>query len=129
MHVIVRDTEAEAHAAAAHLVAALDDDEGARIRALSLDSQSVGVRRQAELREAANLDGFIEDNLWTGIGRARSGCGAALVGDPDQILAKLQQYRELGIDAFILSGYPHRDEAEWFGRLVLPRLQHAPLQR
>ena len=129
VHVIVRDTEAEAHAAAAHLVAALDDDEGARIRALSLDSQSVGVRRQAELREAANLDGFIEDNLWTGIGRARSGCGAALVGDPDQILAKLQQYRELGIDAFILSGYPHRDEAEWFGRLVLPRLQHAPLQR
>ncbi|MEI7753723.1 MAG: LLM class flavin-dependent oxidoreductase, partial [Actinomycetota bacterium] len=129
VHVIVRDTEAEAHAAAAYLVAALDDDEGARIRAQSLDSQSVGVRRQAELREAANLDGFIEDNLWTGVGRARSGCGAALVGDPDQILAKLQQYRELGIDAFILSGYPHRDEAEWFGRLVLPRLHHAPLER
>ena len=127
VHVIVRETESEARAAAAYLVAALDDDEGARIRARSLDSQSIGVRRQAELREAASLDGFIEDHLWTGIGRARSGCGAALVGDPDQILAKLQAYRELGIEAFVLSGYPHRDEAEWFGRLVLPHLPHAPL--
>ncbi len=127
VHVIVRETESDARAAAAHLVAALDDDEGARIRARSLDSQSVGVRRQAELREAASLDGFIEDHLWTGIGRARSGCGAALVGDPDQILATLHAYQKLGIEAFILSGYPHRDEAEWFGRLVLPHLRHAPL--
>jgi alkanesulfonate monooxygenase len=127
VHVIVRETETEAMAAAAHLVSALDDDEGARIRARSLDSQSVGVRRQAELREAASLDGFIEDNLWTGIGRARSGCGAAIVGDPEQIIAKLGQYRDLGIDAFVLSGYPHRDEAEWFGRLVLPHLDHGPL--
>lgn len=127
VHVIVRETEAEARAAAAHLVAALDDDEGARIRARSLDSESVGVRRQAELREAASLDGFIEDHLWTGIGRARSGCGAALVGDPDQILAKLQEYRDLGIEAFVLSGYPHREEAEWFSRLVLPNLPHGPL--
>ncbi len=127
VHVIVRDTETQARAAAAHLVAALDDEEGARIRARSLDSGSQGVRRQAELRDSANLDGFIEDNLWTGIGRARSGCGAALVGDPDQILAKLQQYRDLGIDAFILSGYPHREEAEWFGRLVLPHLTHGAL--
>ena len=127
VHVIVRDTETAARAAAAHLVAALDDEEGARIRARSLDSQSVGVRRQAELRESASLDGFIEDNLWTGIGRARSGCGAALVGDPDQILAKLQQYRALGIESFILSGYPHREEAEWFAQLVLPHLAHGPL--
>jgi alkanesulfonate monooxygenase len=127
VHVIVRETEAQARAAAAHLVAALDDEVGARIRSRALDSQSVGVRRQAELRDVADPDGFIEDNLWTGIGRARSGCGAALVGDPAQILAKLQQYRDLGIDAFVLSGYPHRDEAEWFGRLVLPHLAHGPL--
>lgn len=127
VHVIVRETETAARAAAAHLVAALDHDEGARIRARSLDSQSAGVRRQAELRESSSLDGFIEDNLWTGIGRARSGCGAALVGDPDQILAKLQHYRDLGIESFILSGYPHREEAEWFARLVLPNLAHGPL--
>lgn len=126
VHVIVRETEAEARAAAAHLVSALDDEVGAQIRARSLDSASVGVRRQAELRDASD-DGFVEDHLWTGIGRARSGCGAAIVGDPDQVRTKLERYVELGIDAFILSGYPHRDEAERFGRLVLPHLDHAPL--
>jgi alkanesulfonate monooxygenase len=69
----------------------------------------------------------VEDNLWTGIGRGRSGCGAAIVGDLDQVLAKLLAYHEMGIDAFILSGYPHLDECERFARDVLPRLDHAPL--
>jgi alkanesulfonate monooxygenase len=125
-HVIVRETEDEARAAAARLVSRLDDAEGARIRARSLDSASAGVRRQAELRDAATGDGFVEDHLWTGVGRARSGCGAAIVGDPDQVRAKLEQYRGLGIDAFILSGYPHLDECDLFGQLVLPDLDHAP---
>jgi alkanesulfonate monooxygenase len=123
VHVIVRETEAEARAAAAHLIAAVDDAEGERIRARSLDSTSVGVRRQAELRTAADDDGFVEDHLWTGIGRARSGAGAAIVGDPDQVLDTLRRYQALGIDSFILSGYPHRDECERFARLVLPRLR------
>jgi len=127
VHVIVRETETEARAAAARLVSKLDDDEGRRIRERSLDSGSEGVRRQAELRDAAGHEGFVEDNLWTGIGRARSGCGAAIVGDPDQVLAKLHAYQDLGIDAFILSGYPHRDECELFARHVLPRLHHEPL--
>ena len=127
VHVVVRETEDEARAAAAHLVAGLDDEAGARIRARSLDSTSVGVRRQGELRDAADLDGFVEPNLWTGIGRARSGCGAAIVGDPDQVVAKLEAYRTLGIDAFILSGYPHLDECRRVAELVLPRLDHAPL--
>jgi alkanesulfonate monooxygenase len=126
-HVIVRETETEARSAAAHLISRLDDRTGDEIRARSLDSQSTGVRRQAELREAASGDGFVEPNLWTGIGRARSGCGAALVGDPDQIVAKLDAYRELGIEAFILSGYPHQDECDRFARSVLPRLDHGPL--
>ena len=86
------------------------------------------MRRQAELRESAD-DGYVEANLWTGIGRARSGCGAAIVGDPDQVLAKLEAYRAEGIDAFILSGYPHAAEADLFARHVLPRLDHAPLAR
>ncbi|HSL58186.1 MAG TPA: LLM class flavin-dependent oxidoreductase [Acidimicrobiales bacterium] len=129
VHVIVRESEAEARAAAAHLVSALDDEVGAAIRARSLDSQSAGVRHQAELRDTADLDGFVEDHLWTGIGRARSGCGAAIVGDPDQVRAKLERYRELGVDAFILSGYPHHAECERFARLVLPELAHAPLPR
>ncbi len=124
VHVIVRETEADAVAATARLMSRLDDAAGSAIRARSLDSQSAGVQRQAELRATASDDGFVEENLWTGIGRARSGCGAAIVGDPDQILAKLAAYRALGIDSFILSGYPHREEAEHFGRLVLPHLNH-----
>ena len=126
VHVIVRETESEARAAADRLLSKLDAATGDAIRAKSLDSQSVGVQRQAELRDAAS-DGYVEDNLWTGIGRARSGCGAALVGDPDQIVAKLQAYQAAGMEAFILSGYPHAAEADLFSRHVLPKLQHGPL--
>ncbi len=78
------------------------------------------------MRESAGGE-YAEDNLWTGIGRARSGCGAAIVGDPDQVLAKLDAYRAEGIEAFILSGYPHAAEADLFARHVLPRLDHGPL--
>jgi alkanesulfonate monooxygenase len=128
VHVVVRESEGEARDAADRLLSRLDDATGAAIRARSLDSQSAGVRRQAELREGSD-DGYAEANLWTGIGRARSGCGAAIVGDPDQVLAKLEAYRAEGIDAFILSGYPHAAEADLFARHVLPRLDHAPLAR
>jgi alkanesulfonate monooxygenase len=127
VHVVVRETEAAARDAAERLLSRLDAPAGDAIRAKSLDSQSVGVRRQAELRETASNDGYAEDNLWTGIGRARSGCGAAIVGDPDQVLKKLQAYQALGIEAFILSGYPHQAECDLFARHVLPQLNHGPL--
>lgn len=126
-HVIVRETETEARDYASRLLSKLDDDTGDAIRAKSLDSQSEGVRRQAALREAAGHEGYVEDNLWTGIGRARSGCGAAIVGNPDQVLAKLRRYQAMGIEAFILSGYPHIDECKLFARHVLPHLNHGPL--
>ena len=129
VHVVVRETDSLARQAADRLLSRLDAVEGDAIRNRSLDSGSVGVRRQAELRQAAIGDGFVEDNLWTGIGRARSGCGAAIVGDPDQVLAKLNAYRALGLEAFILSGYPHVAEADLFSRHVLPRLDHGPLAR
>ncbi|MYJ42947.1 MAG: LLM class flavin-dependent oxidoreductase [Acidimicrobiaceae bacterium] len=128
-HVIVRETPEAARAAAAGLVSRLDDSVGAAIRGRSLDAASVGVRRQAELRGLSDGDGYVEANLWTGIGRARSGAGAAIVGDPDEVVAKLEQYRGVGIDAFILSGYPHRDECDRVGRHVLPRLDHGHLAR
>ena len=128
-HVVVRDSEAEARAAADRLLSKLDAAEGATIRARSLDATSAGVAAQAALRETAADDGYAEPNLWTGVGRARSGCGAAIVGDPDQVLAKLEAYRAMGIEAFILSGYPHLAEADLFARHVLPRIAHAPLQR
>ena len=127
VHVIVRESEAEARAYTRKLMSKLDPETGDAIRKSSLDASSFGVRRQAEMRDEADADGFVEDNLWTGIGRARSGCGAAIVGDPDQVLAKLEVYKELGFDAFILSGYPHAQECDLFARYVLPRINHAPL--
>ena len=128
VHVIVRETEAEARAYARHLLSRLDADAGDAIRKRSLDHASVGVRRQAEIREAADDEGFTEENLWTGIGRARSGCGAAIVGDHEQVLNKLNAYRALGIEAFILSGYPHTAECDLFARHVLLKLEHGPLE-
>jgi alkanesulfonate monooxygenase len=128
-HVIVRETEAEARAYADRLLSKLDAQQGEAIRNKSLDTQTFGVAHQAELREqAAANDGYLEDNLWTGIGRARSGCGAAIVGDPDQVLAKINAYREVGIEAFILSGYPHINECDMFARYVLPKLEHGRLE-
>ena len=127
VHVIVRESEAEARAAARRLVSRLDDDAGDAIRARSLDHASAGVRQQAAVRDGADDEGYVEDHLWTGIGRARSGCGAALVGDPDQVLAKLRAYQALGIEAFILSGYPHARECDLFARYVLPELDHGRL--
>lgn len=127
VHVIVRETETEARDAASALIAAVDAQTGDSIRNRSLDSQSTGVRRQAELRDAAGSDGFVEPNLWTGIGRARSGCGAAIVGDPSQVVAKLRRYMDMGIEAFILSGYPHEREARRFAELVLPHLPHGAI--
>jgi len=127
VHVIVRETEAEAKAAAAQLISQVDPATGTAIRNRSLDHASVGVARQGELRDAADNEGFVEDHLWTGIGRARSGAGAAIVGDPDQVRCTLDAYRNLGIDSFILSGYPHLDECDRFARLVLDEFPHAPL--
>ena len=127
VHVVVRETEDEARSAAAHLISAVDAATGDAIRSRSLDSTSVGVRRQTELRESAGNDGFVEPHLWTGIGKARSGCGAAIVGTPQQVIDKIHRYEAMGIEAFIFSGYPHKDEAERFAHLVLPHLNHRPL--
>ena len=129
VHVIVRETETEARGAARRLLSKLDAATGEVIRNKSLDSHSQGAMRQVELRDSADDEGYAEENLWTGIGRARSGCGAAIVGDPDQVVAKLRAYQDLGIDAFILSGYPHVHESDLFARHVLGRMNHAPLLR
>ena len=126
-HVIVRETEGQAMDAARQLVSKLDDQQGELIRNKSLDTASVGVNAQSALRERADADGFAEEHLWTGVGRARSGCGAAIVGDPDQVLGKLLSYQKMGIEAFILSGYPHIEECDLFARYVLPSMDHKKL--
>ncbi|MGY9046680.1 alkanesulfonate monooxygenase [Puniceibacterium antarcticum] len=127
VHVIVRDTEAEAREYAQHLVSQLDDNQGKTIRDRALDAGSLGVSHQAKNRELADMDGFIEPHLWTGVGRARSGCGAALVGSTDQVLSELESYQKMGIRAFILSGYPHIEECRHFGSRVLPQMKTCSL--
>lgn len=127
VHVIVRDTEAEARDYAEHLVAALDDEYGKLIRERAHDATSLGVAHQARARELADTFGYVERHLWTGIGRARSGCGAALVGSTDQVLSEIEAYQKMGIRAFILSGYPHLDEARHFGKRVMPELRTCSL--
>ena len=127
VHIIVRETEAEARDYADALLSKLNLDLGNDIRNRAQDAASLGVARQSQLREQADESYYVEPNLWTGIGLARSGCGAALVGDPDQIVAKLQRYMDMGIRSFILSGYPHQQECELFAKLVLPRLKTVSL--
>ncbi len=123
IHMIVRETEAEARAAARHLMTYVEDEEGKKIRERALDAKSYGVSRQTEIRNMSDDEGFIEPNLWTGIGRARSGCGAAIVGNPEQVLEKLNRYMDMGIRAFIFSGYPHADECKLFAKYVLPNIK------
>jgi alkanesulfonate monooxygenase len=123
VHVIVRESEDEARAAATRLVSQLDDETGRAIKSRALDANSEGVKRQDAQRDRADDEGYIEPQLWSGIGRARSGCGSAIVGDPAQVLAKLERYTDLGVRAFILSGYPLLEECNYFARLVLPKLQ------
>lgn len=127
IHVIVRETEAEARAYARKLMSELEPEKGKEIRERAQDAKSYGVSRQADMRTLADAEGYAEPHLWTGIGRARSGCGAALVGNPRQILAKLKRYHDMGIRSFIFSGYPHLEECENFAKLVLPHLETVSL--
>ncbi len=129
IHVIVRETEAEARSAAQRLVSHLDAETGTMIKHRAQDSKSAGVLVQDDLRKDADEDGYVEPHLWTGIGRARSGCGSAIVGNPDQVRNKLERYMELGFRAFVLSGYPHLDECDLFAQYVLPQLKTCRLPK
>lgn len=123
VHVVVRETEEEACEYAESIISKLDLEAGQELKERALDSKSYGVSRQKQMREQSSGDGYVEPHLWTGISMARSGCGAALVGNPDQIVEKLNRYMDMGIRSFIFSGYPHIDECNRFAELVLPRLK------
>jgi len=127
VHLIVRDTEAEAKEYAEELVSRLDDEYGRLVRDRAHDSTSLGVAHQQRARELADAYGYVEPSLWTGIGRARSGCGAALVGSTDQVMSRIEEYRRMGIRAFIFSGYPHLDECRHAGRRILPNMKTVSL--
>jgi len=123
VHVVVRDTEEEAREYADSIISKLDLGVGQELKDRALDAKSYGVKRQKKMRDQSSSDGYVEPHLWTGIGKARSGCGAALVGNPDQIVEKLYRYIDMGIRSFIFSGYPNIDECNRFAELVLPRLK------
>jgi alkanesulfonate monooxygenase len=128
LHVIVRETEEEAWAAAGDLVKHLDDDVIAAAQAKFAAMDSVGQRRMAELHQGRfNKDDIrsgleISPNLWAGVGLVRGGAGTALVGNPQQVADRIQEYAALGLEYFVLSGYPHLEEAYRFAELVFPLL-------
>lgn len=128
IHVVPRATESEAKGYVRKLMSKFDEQRGLEIRSRSEDSRSLGVVRQDKLRdELADEEGYIEPLLWTGIGKVFSGCGGALVGDPDQIVGKLNRYMDMGFRSFVFSGFPLIEEAGEFARHILHRLPNVSM--
>jgi alkanesulfonate monooxygenase len=125
LHVIVRETAREAWAAADDLIRFLDDDTVAAAQSAFARMDSQGQRRMAALQLGDRSRLEIAPNLWAGIGLVRGGAGTALVGDPEQVAARVREYAELGLDTFILSGYPHLEEAHRISELLFPVLGHS----
>ncbi|MER8220580.1 LLM class flavin-dependent oxidoreductase [Streptomyces sp. NPDC094143] len=124
LHVITRDTSKQAWAEADRLLAGFDAETVAAVQAGLARSESEGQRRMLALHGCGSREGLeIHPNLWAGIGLVRGGAGTALVGSHDEVAERIQEYAALGIEEFVLSGYPHLEEAYWFGEGVLPRLQ------
>jgi alkanesulfonate monooxygenase len=122
LHVIVRETEREAWAAADSLISRLDDATITQAQAAFARMDSEGQRRMAALHGGKREKLEIAPNLWAGVGLVRGGAGTALVGDPQTVANRMTEYAELGIETFILSGYPHLEEAYRFAELVFPLL-------
>ena len=126
LHVIVRETDDEAWQAAESLISRLDDDTVSRAQAAFSRMDSEGQRRMAALhaggqrRTRADLE--ISPNLWAGVGLVRGGAGTALVGSAKTVAARIEEYAALGLNTFVLSGYPHLEEAYRFAELVFPLL-------
>jgi alkanesulfonate monooxygenase len=122
LHVIVRDTNEEAWAAADKLLTHLDQATIDAAQKVFARMDSVGQQRMAKLH-GGNRDNLeVSPNLWAGVGLVRGGAGTALVGDPETVAARMKEYMSLGIDTFILSGYPHLEEAYRFAEKVFPLL-------
>ncbi|MCT9930685.1 LLM class flavin-dependent oxidoreductase [Planotetraspora sp. A-T 1434] len=127
LHVIARDTADEAWAEAGRLLERIDPKDIESARKILGRSESVGQQRMLALHEgfrggkARDLE--IYPNLWAGVGLVRGGAGTALVGSHGEVADLVEEYASLGIEEFVLSGYPHLEEAYWFGEGVLPELR------
>ncbi|MFF3265055.1 LLM class flavin-dependent oxidoreductase [Streptomyces sp. NPDC002932] len=131
-HVVTRDTAAEAWAAADHLLDRLDPAHVTQVQNVLAASESTGQARMSVLHEGfrngwRRSDLEIYPNLWAGVGLLRGGAGTALVGSHSEVADRIAEYAELGIEEFILSGFPHLEEAYWVGEGVLPELRHRGL--
>jgi len=122
LHVIVRETDAEAWTDADRLISRLTDDDIARAQAQYASMDSVGQKRMAALHGGRRDKLEIAPNLWAGIGLVRGGAGTALVGDAQTVVERLKEYQAIGVDTFVLSGYPHLEEAYRFAELAFPLL-------
>ncbi|MET0314738.1 MAG: FMNH2-dependent alkanesulfonate monooxygenase [Hansschlegelia sp.] len=122
LHVIVRETNAEAWAAADSLISHLDDETIAAAQKVYARMDSVGQQRMAALHGGRRDKLEVSPNLWAGVGLVRGGAGTALVGDPETVAERMKEYMQAGVDTFILSGYPHLEEAYRFAELVFPHL-------
>ena len=125
LHVIVRETTAEAWQAADRLISHLDEETIAKAQSAFARQDSVGQQRMVALHGGKRDQLEISSNLWAGVGLVRGGAGTALVGDGPTVAARINEYAALGIDSFILSGYPHLEEAYRVGELLFPLLDVA----
>ena len=127
VHVVARPTAEDAWRAAEALIADADPATIAAVQERLRNSQATGQRRMAELH-GGSLDRLeIYPNLWAGVGLLRAGAGTALVGSYDQVADRMAEYVQAGADEFILSGYPHVEEAYWFADGVVPLLRERGL--
>lgn len=122
LHVVVRETESQAWDAANDLIRYVDDEAIKKAQQAYSRMDSEGQRRMKELHNGSREALEISPNLWAGIGLVRGGAGTALVGDPDTVARRMEEYANLGIDTFIFSGYPHLEEAYRVAELLFPRL-------
>jgi alkanesulfonate monooxygenase len=129
LHVIVRETEKEAWADADKLISKLDDETIQRAQASFAKMDSEGQRRMAALHGGKRDKLEIYPHLWAGVGLSRTGAGTALVGNPEQVANLMKEYAELGVETFILSGYPHLEESYRFAELVFPLLPRHQKER
>jgi alkanesulfonate monooxygenase len=127
LHVIVRETNEEAWADAERLISRLTDEDIARAQQNFAKMDSVGQQRMAALHGGRRDKLEIAPNLWAGVGLVRGGAGTSLVGDAKTVAARLQEYADLGVDTFVLSGYPHLEESIRFAELVFPLIGKTPV--